>query len=753
MAVVSRSPLRLAACTIGALGLWLAHPQGQMLPDRQLAGAKAPSPDAPAGEAGQGVIAQGSMKTAVFTASTIAFPNPDRGFHAWAATSDVAGYAALRAAGFTLARQYFMLDPFLEQPLPQWYLDSLSQEFAFARQAGVKHIVRFAYNFGPYPDPAPDATQSRIEQHLHQLTPLLAANEDVISSFEAGFIGAWGEWHSSTNGLDTDPGAKAAILAALMAAVPPSRMIALRYPSDMQLLNGPPITQSEAFSGSRRARVGSHQDCFLASDNDGGTWGRGGNTIAADKAYIAENGRWAVVGGETCNPNPPRSLCPTALAELEYLHFSNLGVDYEPAVIQGFKDGGCYDEIDRRLGYRFEVASVSYAASAASGAILPVTVTLRNVGYAAMFNARPVFAVLSGGNTRLVTPLTDDPRTWAAGATHTLRALIPLPATIAPGTYTLSLWLPDQNPSLGNDPRFAVRFANEGVWDAATGENVLARDITVSSTNVPEPPTNFRVAGVAGNHVTLAWTPPTSGVAPTGFLLEGGTAPGQVLDTLPLGLTASVTLPAPTGLFYLRLRTVAGALTSVASNESQVYVNVPTPPAPPSGLLGLVVGDALSLAWRNPTGGGALSTIVLDVSGGASASVPLGVVDTFTIAGIQPGTYTFSVRAGNTAGISTASNSVTLTFPSVCSGSPLPPVGFTATRAGSVVTLAWELAATGPAPTGFLMHVSGAFEGSLPTAVRTLTGPVGSGTYTVSVAATNPCGVSAPTASRTLTVP
>ncbi len=471
-----------------ALALWLAHPQGQQLTGGAGAAPRGPaarrlattrSPGAPRPGASQSVVAPVGMKTALFTPSVATMTNPDRGFYSWAATPDVAGYAAVRAAGFSLVRQYFMLDTFRDQPLPQSYLDSLSWEFAAARQTGVKHIVRFAYNFGPLPNPEPDATQSRIEQHLQQLAPLLAANEDVISSVEAGFIGAWGEWHSSTNGLDTNAGAKSAILAALMAAVPPSRMIALRYPSDMQLLNGPPIAPAEAFSGSSRARVGSHQDCFLASEDDWGTWGRGGNPIAVDKAYVAENGRWAVVGGETCNVNPPRSLCPTALTELEYLHFSNLDVDYEPAVVQGFRNGGCYDEINRRLGYRFELTSASYIGSTVRGGIVPITVNLRNVGYAAMFNARPVFAVLTKGGTRIATPLAVDPRTWAPGKSQTVYGLIPLSTSMPPGTYTLSLWLPDQSASIRNDARFAVQFANQGVWNGATGENVLAYDVVI----------------------------------------------------------------------------------------------------------------------------------------------------------------------------------------------------------------------------------------------------------------------------------
>ncbi|MEZ5290866.1 MAG: DUF4832 domain-containing protein [Vicinamibacterales bacterium] len=438
-----------------------------------------PGLPSPTGPGQSGTITSAAGFAIAYSASNDSFPNPDRGFYSWSRPG-VNNFAAVRAAGFTLVRNYYELDRYRTKDLPQVFLNALVDDFNSARQTGVKLIPRFTYNWGPYPNPDPDASQAQIERHLQQLAPLFHANADVISSFEAGFIGAWGEWHSSTHGLDTDPAAKAAILAALMAAVPPTRMIALRYPSDMQLLNGPPITAAEAFSGTNRARVGSHQDCFLGSADDFGTWGRGGNPMDVDKAYVAENGRFAVVGGETCAVNPPRSLCPTALAELEYMHFSNFDVDYEPDVVQGFRDGGCYDEMDRRLGYRIEMAWGLFPQSTARGQDLSFSLQLRNVGYAAMFNARPVFAVLSNGTERYVTPLAVDPRSWAAGESPTVNGSIALPPTMSPGTYRLALWLPDAYASLQNDPRYAVRFANTGTWDASTGENVIATGLVVT---------------------------------------------------------------------------------------------------------------------------------------------------------------------------------------------------------------------------------------------------------------------------------
>jgi hypothetical protein len=425
------------------------------------------------------ITASSSTKTVSFQSTLAEFPNPDRGFYMWTDVGDTT-HSYVRAAGVTLTRQFFRLDAYRNTALPAAYLNDVSAQFALARQAGIKVIPRFAYNWGPYPNSAPDASQTRILQHLQQLAPILAANEDVISSFEAGFIGAWGEWHTSTNGLDANPAAKAVILAAILDAVPSSRMVALRYPTDMQLLNGLPISVGEAFSGSDRSRVGSHQDCFLASNDDLGTWGRTGNPYSYDKAYVADNGQFAVVGGETCGWNPPRSNCPTALYELEYMHWSNLNVEYDATVIQGFKSGGCYDEIRRRLGYRYELESATYSTSTKRGGLLRFDFQISNVGYAAMFNARPVFAVLSNGTTSYAAQLNTDPRDWTAGATTTVAGDLAIPTSFPAGTYTLSIWMPDQATSIRNNPLYAVRFANQSTWNATQGWNVVATDVVIT---------------------------------------------------------------------------------------------------------------------------------------------------------------------------------------------------------------------------------------------------------------------------------
>jgi hypothetical protein len=267
------------------------------------------------------------------------------------------------------------------------------------------------------------------------------------------------------------------------------------------------------------------------------------------------------------------------------------------------------------------------------------------------------------------------------------------------------------------------------------------------------PPMDLRVISVVGNRVTISWTEPQDSLRPTGYVLEGGVTPGAVIGTAPTDMTRTTfAFNAPTGSFYIRVHAVSGALKSAASNEIRIFVNVPAPPAPPINLLGLADGELLQLAWQNTAGGGAATSIALDVAGSISTTLALPATsESFSFSGVPPGTYTFGVRAINGQGSSAPSNPVTLTFPGICAP-PETPAQFSATNSGRFVSLSWSLPPSGPAPTGYTLIVSGAFAGEIPLSGRSISAAVFPGTYNVSVAATNSCGSSAPTATKTLVI-
>jgi len=61
-----------------------------------------------------------------------------------------------------------------------------------------------------------------------------------------------------------------------------------------------------------------------------------------------------------------------------------------------------------------------------------------------------------------------------------------VPADLVPASdYELSLWLPDAASGLRRDPRYAIRLANPGVWDAERGTNVITSSLVIDPSAAP----------------------------------------------------------------------------------------------------------------------------------------------------------------------------------------------------------------------------------------------------------------------------
>jgi hypothetical protein len=405
-----------------------------------------------------------------------AFTNPERGWYDAVDLVDPTAIAQAQRDGVTVVHSYLQLDDYRDAAIPQPFLAKLQQGFDALRAAHLKVVLRVAYNSA---QGAPDATLARIEQHAAQLKPVLAKNADVVFAFEAGFIGAFGEWHDSTNGLDTEP-AEAAVLRTVLAAFPRDRMVALRYPRDIRTLLPAQVTAKTAYGSTPQARIGNHQDCFLSSDpDDRGTWGVDGGSVAKDRALVASLGRYTVVGGETCGVSA-RTTCSTALHDLAEFHFSYLNRQFSPDALAKLQQGGCSAEIGRRLGYRLAVTRFEWSPQVAVKGTMQLRLTVENTGFAHVVNARTAYLVLTGsGGKRVDLPLRTDVRTWAAGATTTVDESVTLPPTVGKGTWRLHLWLPDQAKDLQDIPAYAIRLAEADSWEAATGLNSLHASVRV----------------------------------------------------------------------------------------------------------------------------------------------------------------------------------------------------------------------------------------------------------------------------------
>ncbi|HEY9827055.1 MAG TPA: DUF4832 domain-containing protein, partial [Stenomitos sp.] len=313
-------------------------------------------------------------------------------------------------------------------------------------------------------------------------------NADVIAVLQAGFIGAWGEWHSSANGLDSRAN-RAKILKALLAALPQNRMVQIRTPGYMRDVYPEPLTLSNAFDGSNLARTAHHNDCFLSNRTDAGTYEP---DLFALKRYLATASPFIAVGGETCQVTPTehRSDCPTALSELTRFHWSYLNAFFFKGDLDRWKQEGCYAKIARNLGYRFQLVSSSFATQASPGGNLNGNFVIRNVGYASPFNPRGLelvlrnratnqryrFSILQSGSK------TNDPRFWLPeNGNITVPVSVNLPRTLPLGLYNMFLNLPDPSPTLATIPAYSIRLANQRTWQPQIGLNALLRTVRLST--------------------------------------------------------------------------------------------------------------------------------------------------------------------------------------------------------------------------------------------------------------------------------
>jgi hypothetical protein len=279
-------------------------------------------------------------------------------------------------------------------------------------------------------------------------------------------------------------------------------------------------------------------------------------------------------------------------------------------------------------------------------------------------------------------------------------------------------------------------------------------NVTVNQPTTVQPPTNLYVSAMAGNQVTFRFTPAPIGPPATGFALEGGLTAGQVLASLPTGSDAPIfSYPVPSGSFYVRIVATRGAERSAPSNEIRIHVNVPVAPSAPDLFTSAVNGNNLLLSWRNTFGGGAATGLMLDVSGAYTLQVPLGLAETFAVSGVPPGSYSLRLQALNAGGSSPATSPVTFAIPSPCQGSPQLPTNVLFYRIGNNAYLVWEPPSSGPAADRYTINVTGSFTATFQTTARSASGQVGPGSYTITLAAVNACGTSAPTLPQTLVVP
>jgi hypothetical protein len=294
-----------------------------------------------------------------------------------------------------------------------------------------------------------------------------------------------------------------------------------------------------------------------------------------------------------------------------------------------------------------------------------------------------------------------------------------------------------------------------GVNRAGLGAPSTEVPVQVSSGQAIAGPVGTLDALVNGDAVTLSWSRPTVGAAPTGYRLEvgrsHGTADVGVLD-LPASSTTFSARGIPPGVYSARIRPMSSAGLGARSHDVMFVVGQPVDcavaPSRPVLLTPVVLGSTAALAWLPQDDFVATAGYSLHVgstSGGSNLGVFSQPIPTSSLVATAPnGVYFVRLVANNACGESAISAEQVVTVGTFI---PAAPSGLTAQVAGSAVTLNWT-----PPPGGVTDYVleagfsSGATHVSLSTGSATPTlsvSSVPSGTYFVRVRARNAAGTSA----------
>lgn len=178
---------------------------------------------------------------------------------------EIALYASDRPQ---LAQVYFYLTGYKDNDLDETAFQNMNDYFDRLKEHNIKAVLRFAYISDDTKPLEQEPADSQVERHLKQLKDFLMERQDQINVFQAGLIGAWGEWDSNARSRVDEK----RILQAVLDNTPQDMYIQVRYLN----IKNQNVDPEDTVSWNR---VGYHDD-FLIGNLHG--WNTAGSDPSSD---------------------------------------------------------------------------------------------------------------------------------------------------------------------------------------------------------------------------------------------------------------------------------------------------------------------------------------------------------------------------------------------------------------------------------------------------------------------------------------
>lgn len=341
----------------------------------------------------------------------------------------------------------------LEQILKDW------------SQSGAQMILRFLYDWHGIAKATEPNALSVILTHIDQISAIVNRYAAFVYLMQGIFVGNWGEMHGS-HFLDT--ASVRALMTRLHERIAPSVYLSVRTPAQWRMITGlydvpakfPVCPDGTSITG----RLGLYNDGMLGSLSDLGTYGDTSRKNASAPAAkgtreeeIAFQHRLcrSVPNGGEVVANSSLNDLPAAVRYLQTIHASYLNGDYDPAVLEKWRQSvwqekdcfsGCdgFTYVQAHLGYRYTARRFTLRKTGFLQPKLTFRLTLANTGFGnALKPFQAAFLLRNAATGELIRrPFPFDFRTLKSGQLQRLTASLAA-KDLPHGTYSIFLSVTD----------------------------------------------------------------------------------------------------------------------------------------------------------------------------------------------------------------------------------------------------------------------------------------------------------------------
>lgn len=331
--------------------------------------------------------------TLVFKESNKEVFNPGRGFYVQINSNEAERFEELKNENIKIALVAYDIKKYINTKITEDKLKELETVLEEARKHNIKVVFRAAYGFtSKYKDPE---TMDNIYTHIKQIAPILNANKDTILSVQAGFIGPWGEWHSSKffKGDESEVRIRNEISSVLLDSLNKDIIVNVRRPRF--------IRDAIAY-GIDKSRLGLHNDALLSTKDDMGTYDDPNYTREKELAWVKENIARGVNGGEIPTVSEYSNI-NNAVKEMKSLQMTYLNSRYNIEVLKEWKNTqyngqNALEYINNHLGYRLSLREVELPKCINTYGKFKMKAVLFNSGFAPIDNNKKIFLIMKRGN-------------------------------------------------------------------------------------------------------------------------------------------------------------------------------------------------------------------------------------------------------------------------------------------------------------------------------------------------------------------